>query len=46
MPAVEMQVNVEFEFMFMLSIESATAPPHPTCSALPPFDAMACHAAV
>src|SRR5579863_6593732 len=41
-----MQVNIEFEFTFMLSIRSATAPPHPTCSALPPFEAIACQAAV
>ena len=39
MPAVEMQVNMEFEFMFMLSIRSATAPPQPMCSALPRFEA-------
>src|SRR5580658_2671693 len=41
MPAVEMQVNMEFAFMFMLSMRSATAPPHPTCSALPPLEAIA-----
>src|SRR5579863_6981257 len=45
-PAVEMQVNMEFEFMFMLSIRSATAPPHPVCSPLPRFEATACQAAV
>jgi len=28
MPAVEMQVNMEFAFMFILSMRSATAPPH------------------
>src|SRR5579871_1267443 len=45
-PAVEMQVNMELEFMLMLSIRSATAPPQPTCSALPPLEAIACQAAV
>ena len=28
------------------ALPRATAPPHPTCSALPPFEAIACHAAV
>src|SRR5579872_1090999 len=46
MPAVEMQVNIAFEFIFMLSITSATDPPQPTCSPLPRFDEIACHAAV
>jgi len=46
MPAVEMQVKVEFEFRFMPSMRSATAPPQPTCSAEPPLAAMACQAAV
>ena len=46
LPAVEMQVNMELEFMFMASMASATAPPQPTRSPLPRFEAMACHAAV
>ena len=46
LPAVEMQVNMELEFMFMASMASATAPPQPTRSPLPRLEAMACHAAV
>src|SRR5277367_4531027 len=44
MPDVEMQVNAEF--VFMLAIRSAMAPPQPSWTALPPLAVMACHAAV
>jgi hypothetical protein len=44
---VEMQVNMEFEFMFIAFDDVGNRePPQPTRSALPPLEAMACHAAV
>src|SRR5208337_3365031 len=46
LPEVDMQVKMEFEFMFMASMASATDPPQPVCWPLPRFDEIACHAAV